>query len=120
VDGAVVAYDTITAAPPGTNLDVWIAGAPDYPTARLLPGNVADAAVFDYALSAGDVQALYSGQTILGITQSGKNIVLTWSEGELLQAATLLGPWTTNTTAVSPYTVATTNKAEFYKIQVNP
>ncbi|HEX3720343.1 MAG TPA: LamG-like jellyroll fold domain-containing protein [Verrucomicrobiae bacterium] len=120
VDGAIVAHDTITATPPGTNLDVWIAGAPDYPTARLLPGYVADAAVFDYALSAGDIQALYSGQTILGITQSGKNIVLTWSAGELLQAPTLLGPWTTNTTAVSPYTVATTSKAEFYKIQVNP
>jgi hypothetical protein len=42
--------------------------------------------------------------------------VLTWSGGTLLQAPTLLGPWTTNS-APSPYTTAATNAAEFYKIK---
>jgi hypothetical protein len=57
----------------------------------------------------------------VGIAASGKNIVLTWPEGVLLQAANLAGPWTTNAAAVSPYTVSTTNgAAEFYKIQLHP
>lgn len=119
VDGAPVAYDTIAATPPGNDLDVWIGGSPDYGTARLLAANIADAAIFPQALSAADIQALYSGETILSITHSGSNITLTWNSGALLQAPTVLGPWTTNTTAVSPYTVPTTNSAEFYKVLVN-
>ena len=87
--------------PPGDNLDVWIGGAPDYPTQRLLPGSVADAAFFDTALSATDILGLYTGQTILGITLSGPNVTLTWAQGRLLQAPTVLGPWTTNSAATS-------------------
>jgi len=104
--------------PAGDSLDVWIGGAPDYGTARLLNAYIADAAVFTEALSAGEVAALYSGQPILDITHSGSNIVLTWSSGSLLQASSLLGPWTTNSAAVSPYTAPATNVAEFYKVQV--
>jgi uncharacterized protein YjdB len=57
--------------------------------------------------------------SILGIAPSGTNVVLTWSAGTLLQAPTLLGPWTTNS-APSPYTTPATNGAEFYKILVSP
>jgi len=118
VDGALVAHDTIALKPPGNGLDVWIAGAPDYGTGRLLPGNIAHAAIFAQALSAADVQALFASQVILDITRSGSNVVLTWSSGTLLQAPSLLGPWTTNSAATSPFTTAATNTAEFYKIQV--
>jgi uncharacterized protein YjdB len=55
----------------------------------------------------------------LDIEHSGTNLVLTWSSGVLLQAPTLLGPWTTNI-APSPYTTPTTNEAEFYKLLINP
>jgi hypothetical protein len=61
-----------------------------------------------------------SSEAMIGIAPSGKNVVLTWTVGSLLQAPSLLGPWTTNTTAVSPYVVPATNAAEFYKIQIYP
>jgi uncharacterized protein YjdB len=54
-----------------------------------------------------------------GIARSGSNIVISWPEGVLLEAPSLLGPWTTNTTA-SPLTVEATNQSEFYKVLLNP
>ncbi|HEY3861256.1 MAG TPA: LamG-like jellyroll fold domain-containing protein [Verrucomicrobiae bacterium] len=117
VDGVQVANDSIGQTPTGDALDVWIAGAPDYGTQRLLNAYIAHAAIFNKALSAADISALFATQPILGIAQSGKSITLTWASGSLLQAPSLLGPWTTNTTAVSPYTVPATNTSEFYKVQ---
>jgi len=120
VDGVLSANNSVETVPAGDKLDVWIAGAPDYGTARLLNANMAHAAIFTQALSAAEIGALYSGQPIIDITRSGSNLVLSWSSGTLLQAASLLGPWTTNSTAVSPYTVPTTNAHQFYKILVSP
>src|SRR6202453_1311278 len=118
VDGRLVANNAIATTPAGDDLDVWIGGAPDYGTARLLPGYIADAAIFTEALSAAEVEALYSGGVIVDIAHSGSSIVLTWPSGTLLQAPTVLGPWTTNSAAVSPYTVSATNGEKFYKVQV--
>jgi hypothetical protein len=118
VDGARVATDAIAETPPGNDLDVWIGGAPDYAAARLLAATIADAAIFTEALSAAEVAALYSAQPIIGVERSGSSLVLTWSSGSLLQAPTLNGPWTTNTTAVPPYTVTVSGGNQFYKIQV--
>jgi hypothetical protein len=56
----------------------------------------------------------------LGVTRSGSNIVLSWTLGTLLQAPSVLGPWTTNSVAVSPLTVAATRAAQFYRIVLNP
>jgi uncharacterized protein YjdB len=56
----------------------------------------------------------------LGIAPSGTNIVISWQSGTLLEATNLLGPWITNTTAVSPFSVAATNQSEFFKILINP
>ncbi len=56
----------------------------------------------------------------LGIERAGTSAVISWGEGVLLQAPTLLGPWTTNTTAVSPFTVVPTGQSEFYKVLLNP
>jgi len=118
VDGARVATDAIAETPPGNDLDVWIGGAPDYSAARLLAANIAHAAIFTEALSAAEVGALYSAQPIIGVERSGSTIMLSWSSGILLQAPTLNGPWTTNTTAVSPFTVTATSGNQFYKVQV--
>jgi hypothetical protein len=46
------------------------------------------------------------------------NLVLTWSQGVLLQKTNLLAQWTTNTTATSPYVVSPTNAQQFFKIRV--
>ncbi len=124
VDGTLVATQNVTAAPAGDSLDVWIGGSPDYGTARLLNAKIADASIFTRALTATQVQDLdtgvYAGPVNLAVTLSGSSIVLTWQAGSLLQAPTVLGPWTTNSAAVSPYTVPLTNGNQFFKVLVNP
>jgi uncharacterized protein YjdB len=125
VDGVLVAHNTVSVTPAGNNLDVWIGGAPDYGTTRLLPADIAGAAIFDQALTAAQVQGLYSGvfvegPEIISITHSGSNVVLTWQSGVLLQSPSLLGPWTTNSSAVSPYTVPAISGNQFFKLLVSP
>ncbi|MGP8235731.1 MAG: RHS repeat-associated core domain-containing protein [Limisphaerales bacterium] len=46
------------------------------------------------------------------------SLTLTWSQGTLLQATNLTGPWSTNT-AASPYTFAPTNSQKFFKLLLN-
>ena len=58
VDGVVAAHDTVTTMTGGDS-DVFIGGAPDYGTDRLLAGSLAQAAVFTNALSATEIAALY-------------------------------------------------------------
>ncbi|HTR42225.1 MAG TPA: LamG-like jellyroll fold domain-containing protein [Pseudomonadales bacterium] len=127
VDGALVASNTIATPPPGDNLDVWIGGAPDYGTQRLLPAaNIAHVAIFNQSFTGAQVQGLYNGTYVLGpqliqiAKASGNNIVLNWQTGTLLQSTNILGPWTTNSTATSPYTIPATNKAAFFKLLVSP
>jgi uncharacterized protein YjdB len=61
------------------------------------------------------------GKPTIGISRSGSNIVLNWPAGTLLlQAPTVHGPWTTNNTAVSPYTVSTTSGNQFFRLQISP
>ena len=50
--------------------------------------------------------------------RSGANLVLTWSQGILLEAPTVNGPWTTNTTATSPLTVLPSEAQKYFRIQV--
>ena len=113
--------------PAGDNLDVWIGGSPDYGTARLLTGAyIANAAVFNYALTAAQVQGLHNGQFVAGppqtitVTRSGSNVVLNWQHGTLLQAPSVLGPWTANYSATPPYTVPASSGTEFFRLLVNP
>ena len=124
VDGTLVANNSITEAPHGDGLDVWIGGSPDYGTARLINAKIANAAIYPQALTASQVQDLYSGiytgPVYLTATRSGSNIVLTWPAGTLLEAPALSGPWTTNTAAVSPYMVPATNAEQFFKVLVSP
>jgi hypothetical protein len=122
VDGVLSANNTVTNIA-GDSLDVWIGGAPDYGTARLLSGSVAHAAIFAKALTASEVLALYNARLIVPIgtiilTPSGTgSLTLTWSQGTLLQAANLAGPWSANI-AASPYTVKATNSQMFFKLLV--
>jgi len=124
VDGALVAHNDVFVTPAGDNLDVWIGGAPDYGTAfgtaRLFLGNIAHAAVFNQALTAGQIQGLFTGEVSLTITHSGSNVVITWPSGVLQQAPALTGPWTTNNAAVSPYTIPATSGNQFFRVQISP
>jgi hypothetical protein len=123
VDGALVASDNVTSAPAGDSLDAWIGGSPDYGTGRLLNAKIAHAAIFTQALTAAQVQSIYAGvypaPVNLTVSLSGANSVITWPAGVLLQAPTLFGPWTTNTTAASPFTVPVTSGNQFFKVLVN-
>lgn len=59
-----------------------------------------------------------SNPFVVGVSRSGSSAMISWhSGGVLLQAPTLSGPWTTNATAVSPFTVVVTNGNQFYKVE---
>ncbi len=69
--------------------------------------------------------AMGDGQTIqltvpvtISVDRSATNLVLNWPGGDLLEATTLTGPWTTNTTAISPHTIAPTNLQKFFRVKV--
>ena len=55
----------------------------------------------------------------LNLQQSGANVVLTWSAGTLLQATSVTGPWTTNSTA-PPFSITNSPTAPqmFYRVMV--
>jgi hypothetical protein len=61
----------------------------------------------------------YYGPNILSLTNSGKNMVLTFVGGQLLEATNISGPWTTNLTATSPFTISPTGQMKFYRIYTN-
>lgn len=53
----------------------------------------------------------------LSFQQTGANLELIWSQGWLLEADEITGPWTTNTSATSPFTVVPSGPKKFYRIQ---
>ena len=67
-----------------------------------------------------DDPTLYVVAPTIGITRSGKNVVLTWIGGTLVQSSSVKGPWTPVGGATSPYTVPATGGAEFYRLQTSP
>jgi hypothetical protein len=122
VDGMQIATNTVGVLA-GDALDVWIGGSPDYGPQRLLSGSIAHAAVFAKALTAEQIVQLYNVASMgppvtLNLAPTGTGtLTLSWSQGTLLQATNVSGPWTTNT-APSPYTVAPTNSQMFFKVLV--
>jgi hypothetical protein len=124
VDGVLAANNTVPASPAGDNLDVWIGGSPDYGTARLLNAKIAHAAIFNRALTAGQIQDLYNGfyaaPVNVAFARAGSCAILSWPSGLLLEAPTVFGPWTNNSAAVSPFTVPVTSGNQFFKVLVNP
>ena len=70
------------------------------------------------ALVVYDLSAVVTPPT-LGLAASGGNLTLSWSAGSiLLQSTNVTGPWTTNGSATSPYTVSPTNTQSFFRVQV--
>jgi hypothetical protein len=86
-------------------------------------GTISEFAVFNQALTTNQLLALYNAAlgilppVNLQIVTVGSDVQITWPMGSLLQATNLNGPWTTNTLAVSPYTVAPTGSM-FYRAVV--
>jgi hypothetical protein len=88
-------------------------------------GSLKDVRIYNYALDQAQVRRAMAGLVVypnvrLQIQQTGGNVTLTWSQGKLLQASAVTGPWTTNATATSPYTVPATAAQSYYRVQVSP
>jgi hypothetical protein len=49
---------------------------------------------------------------------SAGNLTLTWSQGVLLEAGQITGPWQTNLTATSPFVIQPTEPQKYYRVQV--
>jgi len=60
VDGVSVASKSVGTNLAGNTLDVWVGGAPDYGTGRLLNAAIAHVAIFTNGLSAAQIQGLFS------------------------------------------------------------
>jgi|GEM_PF-1142054 len=61
----------------------------------------------------------YAANVSLNVQVStDKKMQLTWPQGTLLQATNITGPWTTNATAISPFTVNPTESQMFYRVKV--
>jgi hypothetical protein len=91
-------------------------------------GNLASGTLTFVATNNGSIYTIVNGfqlQLVLqspeiGLQPNGQDgFVLNWSGGYLLQATNLLGPWTTNTTATSPFTVAPAPNVQqqYYRVQ---
>lgn len=51
-------------------------------------------------------------------TVAGNNLLLTWPQGVLLEATNVTGPWITNSTATSPFTIGPTAPQKYYRVRV--
>lgn len=64
------------------------------------------------------LQPAVSQPVTLGVRYAGSNLQLTWSSGFLLEATNVLGPWTTNLSATSPFIVIPSVPQKFFKVQL--
>jgi hypothetical protein len=93
--------------------------------ARNFDGAIDEVAVFKKALSQAQLQTIFNAAlgtlppVSLQLSRVGSNIQLSWPLGRLLEATSVKGPWTTNSLAVSPYTVTPTGGAKFYRVLVH-
>lgn len=81
-------------------------------------GTVDDTAFYNYALSAGQVQAHYLATVKLNIATSGSNAVLSWPFGALQSATNVTGTYTNVPSATSPYTTPESGTRKFFRVQV--
>lgn len=89
-------------------------------------GGVSHVALYNYTLTASQILNHYQvGSTVIPaapptitIQRSGANLIVSWTSVSLQKAASVTGPWTDVTNAVSPYTVGATNSALFFRAKL--
>jgi len=62
--------------------------------------------------------SLTSSAVVLSAHMSGNQLVLTWSQGTLQSASSVNGPYSDVPGATSPFTVAPSGPAQFYRVKV--
>ncbi len=66
----------------------------------------------------GSLTVLPTGAVVVTSHWNGNTMTLMWPEGVLLQATNIIGPWTTNIGAASPFPVVPGGPQMFYQIKV--
>jgi hypothetical protein len=103
-----------------------IGNDPGFNNARVFNGAVDEVAVFNYAMTPAQISNLYNGSSVAVPPASVKLSIqkltsggwqLSWPQGTLQEAASVIGPWTTNN-ASSPYTVPQASGLKFYRVRV--
>jgi len=99
-------------------------GSDPYSISRTFNGYINEVAVFNRTLTGAQLGRFYTtaitaqaAAPILQMQKSGTNPQLTWSQGMLLQSTNVVGPWTTNSSATSPFIVNPTGPQMFYRLQ---
>jgi hypothetical protein len=89
--------------------------------ARVFTGRIDEVAVFNYALTPAQIESLHANgrqldDVSVNMQTAGVNLNLTWSQGTLLQATNLSGPWLRASSSASPFLVTPTNESMFYRV----
>ena len=79
-------------------------------------GDLDEVVIYNYVLTPAQVAQHHGGMPTLSISTTGGNVAITWASGLLLQATDIKGPWTTNTTAVSPWSFTPTGAQQFFRV----
>ena len=116
-----------TNSPMAFNMPEYIGTDPRYSDgSRNFMGIIDEVAVFNRTLSQTELQTLYNAAAglnvpvTLQISRAGNNLQLIWGPtGQLLEAGSVNGPWTTNALANSPYLLSPTNSQKFYRVLVH-
>lgn len=124
-NGVEVDSNAGPAAPLASSGDDWAIGSTGNGWEGLFVGAIDEVAVYDKALSAARVQALYttgvSGAVVtpasLTIARNGSNVVLTWTGGTLQQADAITGSFSDVGAATSPLTVTPAGAGKYYKLR---
>ena len=100
------------------NQEVDFANSTPYLTYRLSFPHVKNG-TGNNLMQVGEVELLGTAGVAVTIQRtSGGQLQLQWAQGLLLESTNILGPWTTNSTATSPYSVSPTGPRKFYRILV--
>ena len=83
VDGQLAASTTNASVPvAGSAGEVWIGGAPDHGSSELFSGSIDEVAIFTRALSAEEIQQVYSATNaplVIAVTRTNGTLNLTWN-----------------------------------------
>lgn len=124
VSGTTVSAASTGYAPQGLNGDPTVAGANEVIGQRTdnafygANAGIDDVAFYNYALSAGQVQAHYLNGFDLSVANVAGSVVISWPVGTLLGSTNVAGPYTPVANATSPYTVPTGASQRFFRARL--
>jgi hypothetical protein len=75
--------------------------------------------VQNYALQMTELEVIgkIAARPSLTVSRSATGLTLTWTEGALEAADNILGPWTADAAAASPYSVQPSATQKFYRLR---